>query len=213
MVPTDRLEFTSGTPLPDGSKYRQIVGSTSPGQTLRFLSTSYLSLCIVLLIFIDWQSREFFAILLGLKTVVSFFVATIPLLFMPSQMLIGETTRMITLRHGHISFILVVIMLLGLLRSKNLFLALLERQEYWAVADATSELCWVVSFLRELGIKFVTQPIIYCDNVGASYLVANPMFHSGMKHVALDYHFVRELVQYGFFESLMCLPGISWQMH
>ena len=39
--------------------------------------------------------------------------------------------------------------------------------------------------------------MIYCDNVGATNLCANPVFHSRMKHVALDYHFIREQVQNG----------------
>ncbi|RVW90987.1 Retrovirus-related Pol polyprotein from transposon RE1 [Vitis vinifera] len=42
-----------------------------------------------------------------------------------------------------------------------------------------------------------TSPIIYCDNVGATYLYSNPVFHSRMKHVAIDYHFIRDQVQSG----------------
>ncbi|KAF2296275.1 hypothetical protein GH714_037211 [Hevea brasiliensis] len=33
-----------------------------------------------------------------------------------------------------------------------------------------------------------------CDNVGATYLTANPIFHSRIKHVEVDYHFVRDKV-------------------
>lgn len=33
--------------------------------------------------------------------------------------------------------------------------------------------------------------------MGATYLAANPVFHSRMKHLALDYHFVRDNVQAG----------------
>ena len=39
--------------------------------------------------------------------------------------------------------------------------------------------------------------MVYCDNVGATYLSANPIFHSRMKHLALDYHFIRANVQSG----------------
>ncbi|RVW75660.1 Retrovirus-related Pol polyprotein from transposon RE2 [Vitis vinifera] len=35
------------------------------------------------------------------------------------------------------------------------------------------------------------------DNVGATYLCSNPVFHSCMKHVAIDYHFIRDQVQSG----------------
>ena len=37
----------------------------------------------------------------------------------------------------------------------------------------------------------------FCDNLSATYLCVNPLFHSHMKHVALDYHFVRENVSVG----------------
>ncbi|KAG7589765.1 GAG-pre-integrase domain [Arabidopsis suecica] len=67
--------------------------------------------------------------------------------------------------------------------------------EYRSVAITASEVKWLVSLMAELGIPLVSTPTIFCDNVGATYLCANPVFHSRMKHLALDYHFVREQVQ------------------
>ncbi|XP_019085503.1 PREDICTED: uncharacterized protein LOC109126424 [Camelina sativa] len=64
--------------------------------------------------------------------------------------------------------------------------------EYRAVANTSSELLWVNSLLSELGLKQTSAPTIYYDNVGATYLCANPVFHSRMKHIAIDYHFIRE---------------------
>lgn len=49
----------------------------------------------------------------------------------------------------------------------------------------------------ELGIREPATPTIYCDNIGANYLSANPLFHFRMKHIALDYHFVRCYIQSG----------------
>lgn len=69
--------------------------------------------------------------------------------------------------------------------------------EYRAIASTTSELCWISSLLTELGISVSTKPVLYSDNIGATYLAANPVFHSRMKHIALDYHFVRQFVQSG----------------
>jgi hypothetical protein len=37
-------------------------------------------------------------------------------------------------------------------------------------------------------------PSLWCDNIGATYLTANPVFHRRMKHVEVDYHFARERV-------------------
>lgn len=35
---------------------------------------------------------------------------------------------------------------------------------------------------------------IFSDNVGFTYLFQNPMFHSRMKHIEVDFHFVRNQV-------------------
>ena len=69
--------------------------------------------------------------------------------------------------------------------------------EYRSLASTTAGVCWVTSLLTEFGIKLPTTPTIYCDNIGATYLAANPVFHSRMKHLALDYHFVRQYIQAG----------------
>ena len=69
--------------------------------------------------------------------------------------------------------------------------------EYRSVASTATELRWICSLLLELGVHLQQQPVIYCDNVGATNLCSNPVFHSRMKHVALDYHFIREQVQNG----------------
>lgn len=71
--------------------------------------------------------------------------------------------------------------------------------EYRAIATAASETIWIQSLLRELSIT-ITQPTIYCDNIGATYLSPNPVFHSRMKHLALHYHFVREKVSSGLLQ-------------
>lgn len=69
--------------------------------------------------------------------------------------------------------------------------------EYRSIASTTAEICWIQSLISELGVRTTGTPAIYCDNIGATYLAANPVFHSRMKHLALDYHFVRHQVQQG----------------
>ncbi|RVW99354.1 Retrovirus-related Pol polyprotein from transposon RE2 [Vitis vinifera] len=69
------------------------------------------------------------------------------------------------------------------------------KAEYRSVAATTSEINWICSLLIELGVTLPTPHVIYCDNVGVTYLYSNPIFHSRMKHVAIDYHFIRDQVQ------------------
>ena len=69
--------------------------------------------------------------------------------------------------------------------------------EYRSVADTASELSWVYSLLNELHQPISHTPVIYCDNIGSTQLSSNPVFHSRMKHVSIDFHFIRERVQSG----------------
>ena len=50
-----------------------------------------------------------------------------------------------------------------------------------------------------------SPPTLFLDNLGATYLYANPVFHSRMKHLAIYYHFVRDLAQL----SELCVAHVS----
>ena len=43
-------------------------------------------------------------------------------------------------------------------------------------------------------IPLLIPPLIHCDNISAISLASNPVFHSRMKHLQIDYHFVKERV-------------------
>ncbi|CAN1348021.1 Retrovirus-related Pol polyprotein from transposon RE2 [Linum perenne] len=66
--------------------------------------------------------------------------------------------------------------------------------EYRALATVASEVTWLASVLKEIGRPVSTTPTLWCDNISATYLTANPVFHSRSKHLEIDFHFVRERV-------------------
>ena len=68
--------------------------------------------------------------------------------------------------------------------------------EYRAISiTAVVEFQWVKSLLLEHLVPVPSPPTLFSDNLGATYLYANPIFHSRMKHLAIDYHFVCDLAQ------------------
>ena len=62
--------------------------------------------------------------------------------------------------------------------------------EYKALVDGTTEVIWLQYLLMDLQIPTTSAPIIWCDNLGATYFSANPVFHARTKHIEIDYHFV-----------------------
>lgn len=66
--------------------------------------------------------------------------------------------------------------------------------EYRVLASVTVELTWITMLLHELKIPVKLTPVIWCDNLSATSLASNPVFHARTKHIELDYHFIREKV-------------------
>jgi histone deacetylase 1/2 len=53
---------------------------------------------------------------------------------------------------------------------------------------------WIEALLAELGVKLKEKSSLWCDNLDATYLSANLIFHARTKHIEIDFHFVRERV-------------------
>jgi hypothetical protein len=66
--------------------------------------------------------------------------------------------------------------------------------EYKPLANATAKVIWVKTLLTELRINHPKAATLWCDNLGATYLSANRVFHARIEHIEVDYHFVRERV-------------------
>ena len=69
--------------------------------------------------------------------------------------------------------------------------------EYRSLAITTAEVAWIVQLLRDLRLPLPSPPKILCDNKSALFMAFNPVTRSRSKHIAIDYHFLRELIANG----------------
>ena len=67
--------------------------------------------------------------------------------------------------------------------------------EYHAIAATIAKLHWVKWILSDLLTSVQLPPTLFSNNLGVTYLSANSVLHSRMKHLAIDYYFVRDLIQ------------------
>ncbi|XP_062120374.1 uncharacterized mitochondrial protein AtMg00810-like [Humulus lupulus] len=66
--------------------------------------------------------------------------------------------------------------------------------EYRALAQLAAEITWLQELFKEMRFTLPAAPTIWCDNMSASALAANPVYHARTKHIELDIHFVRDKV-------------------
>ncbi|KAH9673800.1 hypothetical protein KPL70_018239 [Citrus sinensis] len=68
--------------------------------------------------------------------------------------------------------------------------------EYMAATQACKEAIWIQRLLEELG-HGQEKISVFCDSQSALHIARNPAFHSRTKHIGVQYHFVREVVEDG----------------
>ena len=73
--------------------------------------------------------------------------------------------------------------------------------EYIALTRTAQEVLWMGGVLSELGYEPEVVPVVVRgDNQGALALAKNPEFHPRTKHIAVRYHWIRDLVKAGMIE-------------
>jgi hypothetical protein len=76
--------------------------------------------------------------------------------------------------------------------------------EYIALSEAGREAVWLRNLYGELGFAQQSATTINGDNNGSVVLTRNPQFHQRSKHIALRYHWVRDLVTDGILHIQHC---------
>nr|GEX96953.1 ribonuclease H-like domain-containing protein [Tanacetum cinerariifolium] len=69
------------------------------------------------------------------------------------------------------------------------------KAEYRGVATVVAETVWLRNLLRELHTLLFSATLVYCDNVSAIYMTANPVQRTN--HIEINIHFVRDMVAHG----------------
>jgi hypothetical protein len=83
--------------------------------------------------------------------------------------------------------------ILGVLASKkqNSVALSTAEAEYIAAGHCCAQLLWMRQTLRDYGYKLTKVPLL-CDNESAIRMADNPVEHSRIKHIAIQYHFLRD---------------------
>jgi hypothetical protein len=68
---------------------------------------------------------------------------------------------------------------------------------YHSLVITTIDIAWLVQLLQDLRVTLLASPRIICDNQSAIFMTVNLVTHPQSKHIAIDYHFVREFVANG----------------
>jgi hypothetical protein len=63
-----------------------------------------------------------------------------------------------------------------------------------AATQTCKKAIWMKKLMEELGHK-QGKILLYCDSQSALHIARNPAFHSRTKHIDVQYHFVREVVE------------------
>ena len=72
--------------------------------------------------------------------------------------------------------------------------------EYRTLAHTASEVVWITHLLHDLTVSLSHKPLLLYDNKSAIFLTLNSVSYKRSKHIAFDYHFIRELAASGIIQ-------------
>jgi len=73
--------------------------------------------------------------------------------------------------------------------------------EYVAITEAVKEALWMQGLLKDMGVK-QDKVLVWSDSQCVISLSKKNMFHERTKHIAVKYHFIRDVIENGDVEVL-----------
>ena len=67
--------------------------------------------------------------------------------------------------------------------------------EYVTACSTSCEVVWFKKLLSDLFDLQLDATYIHCDNQICMKLSENPVFHDNSKHIEINYHYIRDMVQ------------------
>ena len=71
----------------------------------------------------------------------------------------------------------------------------MTEEEYVATTINCTNIVWLKHLLKGMKEEITKPVILYCDNTSAINIFKNLVMHAKTKHIAIKYHYVRELVE------------------
>ncbi|BBN69152.1 hypothetical protein Prudu_778S000100 [Prunus dulcis] len=80
--------------------------------------------------------------------------------------------------------------------------------DYQALANTAADIVWIRQVLAYMHEFLPEPPLLHCDNLSALTLSSNPVFYLQIKHLDIDFHFIRERVQHKDFHVQQFTKGL-----
>jgi hypothetical protein len=81
-------------------------------------------------------------------------------------------------------------------KQSSIFFSTIE-VEYIVACSASCEAIWLRNLLTGLFDLEMEVTVILCDNQSYIKMMNNPVFHDNSKHIEIQYHYIRDMVQRG----------------
>lgn len=69
------------------------------------------------------------------------------------------------------------------------------KAKYVVATVNSSNIMWLKKLLKCMKEEITNLVVIYCNNTSSINISKNPVMHTKIKHIAIKYHYLREVVQ------------------
>ena len=87
------------------------------------------------------------------------------------------------------------ILVLGIRKKHNCISQSTTKDEYVAIVVNYSNIVWTKKLLKGMKDEITKPIVIFYDSTSTIDISKNPIMHTKTKHIAIKYHYLRELVQ------------------